>query len=1252
MASLLGNIGPDIDDPLGTGPKLDFGLPNARRRRRSQSSGEDMSEAEKQSLLSSIGSGVMSGLEAVGNLLDVPGSMVRDVLAGQNPLDQLLSPLSHENRTTGRGLLEKHGLLSKNTEGLDWGDVGGFGAEVLLDPLILLVGPGKAIAGGAKAASNASKGLTATARIAEIAKGERGLLGLKVPFASEPFAVLGKGEKAAKVAEAAYFNPVSRGLRQAFSTNPLLRNADSPLGLGAFNKATQMTADSEWTQLLKNQDDLVNTITPLAAKARELDEANRPVVMKFFADNPQAAEVLAGEVGNVADMTVSDMLRALGEIRPTDPGKLIANLGESKLAGVLAEIDPAAARNLVVDTYQRKLFPVVSKAKQPPKPWLKALDENPAKIVTEVSGLPDEQLVKMLGSLPDNIHAQLLALLPDEQVARAVNGMVSGDAARLLSGLPDERFASVMGGIKQSRVAAQVQDDAARMAGMLSNPDAATLGEMVGRYAPGDTVLPEVAKQYDDLVKQLVDIKDSARQQVLNMGGSVAELDDLLTAHMPRKPSPLVLRLLGKGKGASTRRDTFWGQVMRDDAYRDVPGGTWTINRMSKDMRLAAKPIADETDLLQRMAILQDEYGIPGFSRVDDGVQSHIPLKQTGNFGQKPFRSGKPWFEPDPLNVEGRPMPSMQTEKLARKLAELPKEVLDQGLFGRDVLADVMDYALAATRLRAALGATHGLLATVASHADDALGVPIEEAFRSVFSGRGAAVPFKGTWGQAGEMDKALANFVQEYGKQAAGQGFDAATDISKVRVPEEFVSQAQKFLKYHANPREAEGILKLYDKFTSFWKSMIYMPFPSSRTRDFVSDMWKNTITAFDSPAHGMRSIKQAFDLARGMDPGLIQEMKLAGVFDGGMLDEIQSIAHGFNGVPTAQDFIQPIKDVFSSKVLSRGVDNPLNLFNISSMREGLEEGSKFLPVDIGEKSHRLQEFITKASHYLARREKGWSPSAAARSVKTHLFDYGQLSEFEKRIMKRLMPFYTYARKNLPHMLNQLIDAPGGAVAQTIRAANVTRHEYEDRFIPRWLSQGLVIPRGKDPASGASQYLVSSSMFPFEEAFNRVAIRDGKLDFRRTLENVAGMANPLLQYPAQAVAERQFWSHRPKNRLYSWPTDNALASDVLAQSPVSRLLTTTRQLTDSRKSIGEKLTNFFVGGVKATDIDEAALIREALDVLKENLEVQPGVGEYSRPYAAQQERLSPEAMQQLSLYGYLLKDLKRAREAKPKPAR
>lgn len=123
--------------------------------------------AEEKSLLSDVlGSGI-GGLQYIGETLDKPGRAIRDGLSGIGsgdwgkagrgllnliPFSDTMGITDPSKSTSGRDLLEQSGMLGANTPGLDWGDVAGFGAEVLTDPASFITGPGKALTAAGKVA--------------------------------------------------------------------------------------------------------------------------------------------------------------------------------------------------------------------------------------------------------------------------------------------------------------------------------------------------------------------------------------------------------------------------------------------------------------------------------------------------------------------------------------------------------------------------------------------------------------------------------------------------------------------------------------------------------------------------------------------------------------------------------------------------------------------------------------------------------------------------------------------------------------------------------------------------------------------------------------------------------------------------------------------------------------------------------------------------------------------------------------------
>lgn len=103
---------------------------------------------------------LMSGVGYVGSAIDAPGAYMRGALGGE-----------FGERMGGRELLEAWGVLDENEEGLDGGDVLGFGAEMLLDPLNLATGGALAavrgVNKGIRAGNRASEGMRAAGAMPE-----------------------------------------------------------------------------------------------------------------------------------------------------------------------------------------------------------------------------------------------------------------------------------------------------------------------------------------------------------------------------------------------------------------------------------------------------------------------------------------------------------------------------------------------------------------------------------------------------------------------------------------------------------------------------------------------------------------------------------------------------------------------------------------------------------------------------------------------------------------------------------------------------------------------------------------------------------------------------------------------------------------------------------------------------------------------------------------------------------------------------
>jgi len=103
--------------------------------------------------------------------------------------------------------------------------------------------------------------------------------------------------------------------------------------------------------------------------------------------------------------------------------------------------------------------------------------------------------------------------------------------------------------------------------------------------------------------------------------------------------------------------------------------------------------------------------------------------------------------------------------------------------------------------------------------------------------------------------------------------------------------------------------------------------------------------------------------------------------------------------------------------------------------------------------------ENMGRFTHFLFRVEgQGMSWADAAKEVRVAHFDYEDLTEVEQRLFKKIIPFYTWSRKNIPYQLQQMASRPGKysafpKIAFEMEAAN--EGGMKD-IMPDWLVENM----------------------------------------------------------------------------------------------------------------------------------------------------------------------------------------------------
>ena len=164
-------------------------------------------------------------------------------------------------------------------------------------------------------------------------------------------------------------------------------------------------------------------------------------------------------------------------------------------------------------------------------------------------------------------------------------------------------------------------------------------------------------------------------------------------------------------------------------------------------------------------------------------------------------------------------------------------------------------------------------------------------------------------------------------------------------------------------------------------------------------------------------------------------------------------------------------------------------------------------------EQQARILNFVTNL-------ERTGDVATSAARTKQFLFDYTNLSDFEKNVLRRLIPFYTFTRKNLELQATQLLKQPGKFATQAKLFTGIsdllsggTLTDKEQKNLPEFLQQGLGILVSRDKNN---VQVINNVGLPVEQIFS--AIQPNA---------ILGSLSPILAVPLQTAIGKHFFFDR-----------------------------------------------------------------------------------------------------------------------------
>ena len=233
------------------------------------------------------------------------------------------------------------------------------------------------------------------------------------------------------------------------------------------------------------------------------------------------------------------------------------------------------------------------------------------------------------------------------------------------------------------------------------------------------------------------------------------------------------------------------------------------------------------------------------------------------------------------------------------------------------------------------------------------------------------------------------------------------------------------------------KGFMKALDATQNTWKKFALFS-PGFHIRNIAGAMWNNYISGMNNiPKYTADAVKEVGQFVKGKESDLFKEYRQQGL-SSAALNRVE-FAAGDDAEKSIQKTIENISKTPSQRI-KQGI-NPIKAFETSRT--------------IGDLSDQVSRF----SLYKWARDKGMSAEEAASKVKETQFDYSELTPFEQKA-KKLLPFYTWSRKNIPFQIQKFMEDPRKfEYANKTRLNAQTAAGLNEQNVPDYMKEQFSLP-------------------------------------------------------------------------------------------------------------------------------------------------------------------------------------------------
>ena len=337
--------------------------------------------------------------------------------------------------------------------------------------------------------------------------------------------------------------------------------------------------------------------------------------------------------------------------------------------------------------------------------------------------------------------------------------------------------------------------------------------------------------------------------------------------------------------------------------------------------------------------------------------------------------------------------------------------------------------------------------------------------------------------------------------------------------IPAEAKRILDKQLWVVSDPKRLSAYLKSFDEVQRWWKKYALALRPAWHSRNAFSNFWNNWfIGGLTNPArYGQAAaVQKAMQYKKG---DIVSDIdRLAGRLTGKAVDASFKVPG--TGMTREEIWEAAVNSgIYEAGLYGTDIEQAAlrGASNIPGATEWKGINKAFAAGKTVENNARLALFIDRLA-------KGDNIEDAAQMVRKSLFDYADLSPFEKQTMKRMFPFYTWTRKNIPAQLHAVLQHPDRANKINIIVGGIQRDvpKINDDDIEQWVKDQFPVMISGKQAEDTYTFITAMSYLPTAE-LNKIFTNPKSFG-----QFVAQMGTPLFKVPLEILMNWDSFREKP----------------------------------------------------------------------------------------------------------------------------